>query len=99
MTLRARADVPTDSPARYAKQLVSHLGRRITWTSDGNTHRAVIGSADAQVVAGDAVLSLLVDAPERESLERAQHVLASHLERFGRRNELAVTWSEDPTTR
>ena len=28
--LTARADVPTDAPARYAKQLVSHLGHRLT---------------------------------------------------------------------
>ena len=95
MILRARADVSTDAPERYAKQLVSHLGRRVDWSSDGDTHRATISRADARVVVGESVLSLLVDAPDRESLERAEHVLGSHLERFGQRNELVVTWQED----
>jgi hypothetical protein len=98
VTIGARADVPTSAPQRYAKQLVSHLGRRVDWTSEGDTHRAVIGGADVQVVAGETVLSMLVDAPDRESLERAERVLGSHLERFGQRNELAVTWHEDAAT-
>jgi hypothetical protein len=39
--------------------------------------------------------TLLAEAPDEESLARVQHVLGSHLERFGQRNELAVTWTED----
>jgi hypothetical protein len=41
----------------------------------------------------DGVLTLLAEAPDAESLERVQHVPGSHLERFGQRNELAVTWT------
>ncbi len=65
----SRADVPTDVPARYAKQLVSHLGRRI-----------------------DFGLVLQAEAPDVESLARVEHALGSHLERFGQRKELTVTW-------
>ena len=32
--LTARADVPTDAPERYAKQLVSHLGRKTEFTTE-----------------------------------------------------------------
>jgi uncharacterized protein len=31
-----------------------------------------------------------------EALERVQDVLGRHLERFGQRNELVVTWAEEP---
>ena len=31
----SRADVPTDQPARYVKQLISHLGRKLDVTTDG----------------------------------------------------------------
>jgi hypothetical protein len=41
--LAARADVPTPTPARYAKQLLSHLGQRTTWTTAGDTSTARTG--------------------------------------------------------
>ena len=91
--LTARADVATDAPARYAKQLVAHLGRRLTWTTEGDTSTAQIGEATGIVVVGDGVLTLLAEAPDAESLARVQDVLGRHLERFGQRNELAVTWT------
>jgi uncharacterized protein len=91
--LTARAEVATDAPARYAKQLVSHLGRRLTWTTEGDTSTAQIGEATGTVVVGDGVLTLLAEAPDAASLARAQDVLGRHLERFGQRNELAVTWT------
>lgn len=97
--LTARADVRTDSPARYAKQLVSHLGRRTAWTTDGDTSSAEIGGGTGTVVVGDGVLTLLAAAADAETLARVQDVLGRHLERFGQRNELAVTWSaaaDDP---
>jgi ketosteroid isomerase-like protein len=91
--LTARADVLTEAPARYAKQLVSHLGRRLTWTTEGGTSTAQIGEATGVVLVGDGVLTLLAEAPDEESLARVQHVLGSHLERFGQRNELTVRWT------
>ena len=44
-TLTARADVPTETPERYAKQLVSHLGHRVDFTTDGPTSTASIAPA------------------------------------------------------
>jgi 3-hydroxyisobutyrate dehydrogenase-like beta-hydroxyacid dehydrogenase len=90
--LVAVAEVATDAPERYAKQLVSHLGRRLTWATDGPTSRAVIGTGTGTVVVGTGVLTLRAEAPDAETLDRIQHVLGSHLERFGQRNELMVTW-------
>ena len=91
--LSARADVPTDAPERYAKQLVSHLGRRVEWTTVGDTSTAQFGDGTGRVVVGDGVLTLLAEAPDEEGLARVQDVLGRHLERFGQRNELVVSWS------
>jgi uncharacterized protein len=91
--LSSRADVPTDAPERYAKQLVSHLGRRTEWTTEGTTSTASIAGGTGTVEVGDGVLTLRAEAPDAESLATVQHVLGSHLERFGQRNELAVTWT------
>jgi hypothetical protein len=89
----SRAEVATDAPDRYAKQLVSHLGHRVAFTSAGGTSTAAFGEATGSVIVGEGVLTLLVHAPDEESLERVTGVLGSHLERFGQRNELAVTWT------
>jgi uncharacterized protein len=40
------------------------------------------------------MITLLAEAPDAESLARVQHVLGSHLERFGQRNELTVAWAD-----
>jgi uncharacterized protein len=93
--LSARAAVVTGTPQRYAKQLLSHLGRRTSWATDGDTSIADIAGGRGQVVVGDGVLTLIAEAPDTATLERVQHVLGSHLERFGQRNELAVTWVSD----
>jgi hypothetical protein len=90
--ITSRADVATDAPARYAKQLVSHLGRKVDFAVDGDTSTAAIGGATAQVVVGDGVITLLAAGPHEEDVARVEHVLGSHLERFGARNELAVVW-------
>ena len=94
--LSARADVATDAPARYAKQLVSHLGRRVQWTTDGAVSTAEIGGGTGVVEVGEGVLHLRAQAPDPESLARVQDVLGRHLERFGQRNELVVSWQTGP---
>ena len=94
--LTARADVPTDAPERYAKQLVSHLGRKVEWTTDGPVSTAAIAGGTGVVEVGDGVLTLRAQAPDDESLARVQDVLGRHLERFGQRNELVVTWDTAP---
>ena len=93
--LTARAQVRTGTPERYAKQLLSHLGRRTMWTTDGHTSTAEIAGGTGRMHVGDGVLTLIAEAADAETLSRVQHVLGSHLERFGQRNELAVTWVSD----
>ena len=41
--LTARADVLTTDPDRYAKQLVSHLGRRVDFATEGAISSARFG--------------------------------------------------------
>ena len=94
-TLTARADVPTDTPERYAKQLVSHLGHRTEFTTEGARSTATIAGGTGVIVVGDGVLTLLAEAPDAETLDRVQDVLGRHLERFGQRNELVVVWTAD----
>lgn len=90
--LSARADVVTDKPERYAKQLVSHLGRKLTFTTTGPASSATIGAGTGTVVAGEGILTRTAAAPDPNALAVVEHVLASHLERFGARDRLQALW-------
>ncbi len=95
-TLTSHADVPTDAPARYAKQLVSHLGRKAPFTEDPTgTWTITVGDARGRITVGDDVLWLHVEASDVETLDRLEHALGSHLERFGARAGLTVAWRRD----
>jgi hypothetical protein len=80
-------------PERYAKQLIAHLGRRLTFTTEGATSTAGIAGGVGTIVVGAGVLTLIAEAPDAETLATVQDVLGRHLERFGQSNELRVTWS------
>jgi len=94
-SLTARADVRTDAPERYAKQLVSHLGRRTEWTTRGGTSTAAIAGGTGVVEVGDGVLTLRAEASDAATLDTVKDVLGRHLERFGQRNELTVEWTAE----
>ena len=89
----SRADVSTDQPARYAKQLVSHLGRKLAFATDGATSTAAVGAGTGQVVVGDGVLTLLACGPDEAALADVEHVLGSHLLRFATRENLTLAWT------
>ena len=91
--LTARADVRTEAPQRYAKQLVAHLGYRVEFTTEGATSTAQIGSGTGVVEVADGVLILRAEGPDAEALDRVQDVLGRHLERFGQREGLTVVWT------
>lgn len=92
------AIVATDAPARYAKQLLAHLGRKNTVEQvegdpDGGRLIFAYGSATLHPAADQLVMNAI--AVDAESLARVEDVLARHLVRFGTRRELVVTWSRE----
>ena len=92
------ATIPTERAARYGKQLVSHMGHKITgfWdeeTSSGyllfDREGPVLGRFD--VVASPSALTIeLRTEPERA--DRLEFIVGIHLARFGARDSLAVVW-------
>ncbi len=94
----SRADVVTDAPARYAKQLVSHLGRKVPFATDGPTSTATIDGMTLAITVAETALVLTVAGSDPAAVARGEHALGSHLERFGARRELVVTWTRTTTT-
>ncbi|MET8903423.1 Ldh family oxidoreductase [Streptomyces sp. NPDC004538] len=93
---RSTARVATERPHRYAKQLVSHLGRRAetTWDEERGEGRLLFQDGVGTLTAGDGALLLTVEA-EGGSLERLETVVGRHLVRFGTKDELVVEWLRD----
>jgi hypothetical protein len=92
------AIVPTDAAARYAKQLLSHLGRKAGLEAvEGEPEAGLLHlSAGTGVVRPRADhLIMEASAADDESLAAVEDVLGRHLERFGARRELTVTWQRD----
>jgi uncharacterized protein len=92
------ASVATDRPGRYAKQLASHLSRRITTSWDDDTGRGWVELDDgrADLVAADNTLELRIETAG--DVARFEDVLGRHLVRFGKKDELIVQWTRDDGT-
>jgi uncharacterized protein len=93
--LRSRAVVETSRPTPYLKQLAKHFGHKLDVSYDDE--RGVLpfafGRAELRADADAGVLVIEAIAQTPEALERVEQVTGSHLERFGRRDELLVRWS------
>ena len=96
--LISAATIPTERAARYGKQLVSHMGHKITgfWDEEASSgyllfdrEGPVLGRFD--VVASPSALTIeLRTEPERA--DRLEFIVGIHLARFGARDGLAVVW-------
>ena len=92
------ARVATDRPARYGKQLASHMGRKITGTWDEASQTGSLifnrdGAATGVVELSchDDILQLDLAADDAH-LERLEQVTGIHLARFGAKEGLVVSW-------
>ena len=97
LPVRQRAVVATERPARYIKQLGSHMGRKLGTAElpDGlrlifNRDGIFRGYGDLRET--DGALVREVRAESDEQAIGVAGVLERHLVRFGERDELAVTF-------
>jgi hypothetical protein len=96
--LIATASVSTERAARYGKQLVSHMGHKITglWDEEAGSgyllfdrEGPVLGRFDVIASPSDLRLELRT-TPERA--DRIEFIVGIHLARFGARDSLAISW-------
>ena len=92
-TLTSQATVATEKPVPYMRQLCKHFGHKVdaAFTDDSGYIQFEAGRCELR--AGDDELYLTVTADDEEGRERVRNVVGSHLERFGKRDELSVSWS------
>ncbi|WP_084075295.1 DUF2218 domain-containing protein [Demequina sp. NBRC 110052] len=97
MTATITGRAATDRAARYAKQLVSHLGRKIEADFDPESGVGTVRRDDNVCVltATESTLEFAITAAERDQLFGLMAVVQNHLERFGEKDELACVWDDD----
>jgi hypothetical protein len=89
----SHASVATEKPAPYMKQLCRHFGHKVDVSFDDERGSIALAMGRCELDATEpGLLQLRVEAEDAAGLERTQQVIGSHLERFGRRDELTVSW-------
>lgn len=91
-TMTTRAEVATAKPVPYMRQLCKHFGHKTDAAFDDDSGYIQFDFGRCDLQARDGQLELVVSAADAEALERMERVIGSHLERFGRRDELSVAW-------
>jgi uncharacterized protein len=91
--VKSSADVATDKPVAYMRQLCKHFGHKVDASFGEDSGYIQFEFGRCELHATDGTLRLEVTAPDEESHERMERVVGSHLERFGRRDELSVAWT------
>ena len=90
------AVVSTDASERYGKQLLSHLGHKVTMEplpdQPAPAGRLVFAYGVGTVLPLNGDLVMRAAAANAEALARVQDVLGRHLLKFGARRELVINW-------
>ena len=92
-SLSSRADVATERPERWAKQLVSHISHKVAHEKTERGDELTIGDGLGIVSVAPGTVVLEAYANDPELLARVEDVLGRHLERFAEKDGLKVTWS------
>jgi hypothetical protein len=88
------AHVATAKPGPYLKQLCRHFGHRNEVEFDDSSGQIALASGVCRLDASaPAQLELIATAADAESLAALQRTIGGHLERFGVKDELVVSWS------
>jgi hypothetical protein len=88
----ATAQVPTAHASRYLQQLCKHWSHKFPVDFTPQHGRIDLPVAVCTLDAGDAALTLHLEAPA-DQIERLEGVVAEHLQRFAFKEDLRIEWS------
>jgi hypothetical protein len=94
--MHSDAHVATGKPAIYMQQLCAHFSHRLQTEVADDRASIQFPLGLCTMDTAPEVLNLHVQAEDEASLTRLEEVVASHLVRFGYRDELQVNWERQP---
>jgi hypothetical protein len=90
---RASARVATAGASKYLQQLCKHFQHKLPTTFDAAAGAISFSAGDVRLVAEADALTISLESPSAEDLERLKDVVARHLLRFAFREELSIPWT------
>lgn len=90
--ITSHAEVATDKPVAYMRQLCKHFGHKVDASFGDDSGYIQFEFGRCELRTASQTLTLDVSAADAEGHERMERVIGSHLERFGRRDNLGVAW-------
>jgi len=85
---------PTENGSRYLQQLCKHWAHKFEVNFDAGSGRIDLNGTQVDLSASPTDLTVLLDAPDAETLEKMKQVVADHLDRFAfREAPLPFIWS------
>lgn len=91
-TLRSTAVVATDRSERWIRQLGSHLGRKAEVRPVDGGQLLLLAGGSCLLTGDDRTLRFAAAGPDEDALQRVQHVVGGHFERFAAGEGLTVAW-------
>jgi len=93
-TVHASAHIATDRPERYIKQLVSHLGHKLsTSLADDGVATITFPKGKCLLAPHAGYIDARAAGVDEPTLAVVEDVVARHLVRFGSEGELTVSWT------
>ena len=94
MTVTTVGTSTTDRPNRYAKQLTNHMSRKHggEWIEESATGWINFEIAKARLACTRNSIVITLTARNAEDRERLEDVIGRHLEKFGAKDNLVLTW-------
>jgi hypothetical protein len=94
LTYRAQTLMRTDRPGRYAAQAAKHFGHNCPTEWTGETGFVEFQAGRCEMATTAEGLLLTARAGTEAGLAQVQEVIRRHLERWGEKDELRVTWPQ-----
>ncbi|OLP46821.1 DUF2218 domain-containing protein [Rhizobium oryziradicis] len=92
---KTMAVVPTDHAWKYIQQLCKHWSHKLTVDLSDNKGIVSFDNATAVMTSDEKALTVIIEAPSDEVLERLKGVVSSHLDRFAfREAPLPFAWQD-----
>jgi hypothetical protein len=92
MPIATYAEVPTERASAYLKQLCKHFRHRHSVTFSDSVGTMTFPFGVCRLHAHDGRLVLVGETADPEKIDYLERVIGGHLERFGRRDALDVSW-------
>lgn len=88
----AEAYVETDKAAKYLKWLCGHFKIKVPAEYDEERGTVLFPFGVCEMRVQPGTLYIRVNTTDPDSFERLKEVVGDHLERFGRKDMLQITW-------